>query len=165
MARLASRMRAEMRNMELLFDIGWFVRRGTSCVAAPLMASVFVLLQSVNGIYAVAHLERERHPKQVPSTSKTEVASKKSLGRSSSFDPACAAAFGRAVRAERLAREIAQDQFALLANIDRSYYGKLERGERQPSLGIIFRVAKAFDLPASELIDRVEAELGGSSGG
>lgn len=118
-----------------------------------------MLLQSVNGIYAVSRLERERHPKQVASTTKTETISKKPPGRSSSFDPACAVAFGRTVRAERLAREIAQDQFALLANIDRSYYGKLERGERQPSLGIIFRVAKAFDIPASDLIERVESEL------
>lgn len=99
-----------------------------------------------------------RHPKQVPSSSQIQLG-KKPQKRSSSFDPMCAAAFGRVIRAERVAREIAQDQFALMANIDRSYYGKLERGERQPSLGIILRVAAAFGLSAAFLITRVEAEI------
>jgi transcriptional regulator with XRE-family HTH domain len=40
-----------------------------------------------------------------------------------------AKAFGAVVRAEREQRGIAQDAFALLAHVDRSYYGKLERGE------------------------------------
>jgi len=58
-----------------------------------------------------------------------------------------------------MARGVAQDEFALLANIDRSYFGKLERGERQPSLALIFRIAKGLELAASELLQRVEVAI------
>ena len=63
------------------------------------------------------------------------------------------------MRAERLKRELAQDEFALLANIDRSYFGKLERGERQPSLALILRVSVALDMSASSLLAKVERVL------
>lgn len=66
------------------------------------------------------------------------------------------------IRAERLKQGIAQDQFALLANVDRSYYGKLERGERQPSLALMLRIAGGLGLPASEVLARVEGVLAGT---
>jgi transcriptional regulator with XRE-family HTH domain len=67
------------------------------------------------------------------------------------------------IRAERLKQAIAQDQFALMANVDRSYYGKLERGERQPSLALMLRVAGGLGLPASEILARVERLLAGNT--
>ena len=70
-----------------------------------------------------------------------------------------AAAFGHAVRAERMKQGIAQDAFALLANVDRSYFGKLERGERQPSLSLILRIAQGLGVSASDLIEHVERAL------
>lgn len=70
-----------------------------------------------------------------------------------------ASAFGEVIRAERVRQGIAQDQFALLANVDRSYYGKLERGERQPSLALILRIAGGLGVTASDLIGRVETCL------
>ena len=70
-----------------------------------------------------------------------------------------AAVFGEVIRAERVRQAIAQDQFALLANVDRSYYGKLERGERQPSLALIMRIARGLGVPASEIIALVEERL------
>jgi transcriptional regulator with XRE-family HTH domain len=63
------------------------------------------------------------------------------------------------IRAERIKQEIAQDQFALLADVDRSYYGKLERGERQPSLALILRIAGGLGVAASDLIGRTELVL------
>lgn len=81
--------------------------------------------------------------------------------RAKSFDPLAAQAFGSAVRASRHELGLAQDEFAVLANVDRSYFGKLERGERQPSLGLMLRIAAALGLPCSELVKRVEAELAG----
>jgi XRE family transcriptional regulator, regulator of sulfur utilization len=79
-----------------------------------------------------------------------------STKRATSFDPAVARAFAEVIRGERVQREIAQDQFALLANVDRSYYGKLERGERQPSLVLLLRIAKALELTGAELVAKVE---------
>ena len=79
--------------------------------------------------------------------------------RGKSFDPETAVAFGLVIRSERIRQEIAQDQFALLADVDRSYYGKLERGERQPSLALILRIAGGLGVAASDLIGRTELIL------
>jgi len=45
---------------------------------------------------------------------------------------------------------------ALQAGVDRSYLGKLERGERQPSLGILLRIAGALGVSGAELVHRAE---------
>lgn len=54
---------------------------------------------------------------------------------------------------------MAQDQLALLADVDRSYYGKLERGERQPSLALLLRIADALEVTGGELVTMVEARM------
>lgn len=79
--------------------------------------------------------------------------------RATSFEPIAAAIFGEVIRAERVRQAIAQDQFALLANVDRSYYGKLERGERQPSLALILRIAGGLGISASNIIALVEERI------
>jgi XRE family transcriptional regulator, regulator of sulfur utilization len=79
--------------------------------------------------------------------------------RATSFDPQIAKAFGLVVRAMREELGIAQDAFALAAGVDRSYYGKLERGERQPSLSIFLRVSTALGSPGSLVLEAVEKQL------
>ena len=81
--------------------------------------------------------------------------------RSDSFDPIIAQACGAVLRQWRNEKAIAQDAFALLAGIDRSYYGKLERGERQPSLAVLMRCAAAFEQPAASLVASIESRLRG----
>lgn len=83
----------------------------------------------------------------------------RSAKRAKSFEPDVASAFGAIVRAERLKMGVAQDQFALLANVDRSYFGKLERGERQPSLGLLLRIAGALQITGGEIVKRVEKQM------
>lgn len=48
---------------------------------------------------------------------------------------------------------------ALEAGVDRSYFGKLERGERQPSLSILLRIAGALGVSGAELVKRAEVEI------
>lgn len=79
--------------------------------------------------------------------------------RATSFEPEVAKAFGAVIRTERERLQMAQDQFALVAHVDRSYYGKLERGERQPSLGLLLRVAAGLGVPAADLVRAVESRL------
>lgn len=79
--------------------------------------------------------------------------------RRESFDPRAALAFGVVARSNRVALGIAQDRLALLADVDRSYYGKLERGQRQPSLALILRVSAALQMSAADLVRQVEAQL------
>jgi XRE family transcriptional regulator, regulator of sulfur utilization len=99
-----------------------------------------------------------RQPLPVPSAKKI---SPKSLTivRATSFDPEVARAFGAVVRAERLKLGMAQDHFALQANIDRSYFGKLERGQRQPSLVLMLRIAHGLGCSGAQLMARVEQAL------
>ncbi|MBL8307025.1 MAG: helix-turn-helix transcriptional regulator [Rubrivivax sp.] len=92
---------------------------------------------------------------QQPTTSTTRVRAP----RATSFDPKTAKAFGQVLRALRERGGLAQDQFALLACIDRSYYGKLERGERQPTLGLLLRAANALGLPGATLVAATEELL------
>lgn len=89
----------------------------------------------------------------------TPTPKKLTTGRPPSFEPLPAKAFGLTIRGLREERGIAQDAFALLAKVDRSYYGKLERGERQPTLGLMLRIATALGVPASELVAQTEMRL------
>ncbi len=54
---------------------------------------------------------------------------------------------------------VAQDAFALAASVDRSYYGKLERGERQPSLALLLRIAAGLGISGADLVGRTEATI------
>lgn len=65
----------------------------------------------------------------------------------------------QAIRSTREAQGHSQDGFALLAGVDRSYYGKLERGERQPTVALLLRVANALGVPGSALLAQAEALL------
>jgi transcriptional regulator with XRE-family HTH domain len=66
------------------------------------------------------------------------------------------AAFGQAIRELREERGISQEAFALKSGIDRSHYGGMERGERNPSLTSIIKIANALDVPPSEIHTRAE---------
>lgn len=70
-----------------------------------------------------------------------------------------AQAFGETVRALRVKQGDAQDAFALKANVDRSYYGKLERGERQPSLALLLRISTQLGISGASLLERTEVTL------
>ena len=67
------------------------------------------------------------------------------------------AAFGRAISELREERGISQETFALQCGIDRSHYGGMERGERNPSLSTVLKIATTLDVPASEVLARAEA--------
>lgn len=61
-------------------------------------------------------------------------------------------AFGARVRELRVARGISQEALAHAADLDRSYVGGVERGERNVSLDYIHRIARALGASASELV-------------
>ena len=68
-------------------------------------------------------------------------------------------AFGRAIREIRHQRGISQEELALRADVQRSYLGGIERGERNPSLANIVKIAQTLEVSPSEILRRAESEL------
>ena len=61
--------------------------------------------------------------------------------------------FGDRVRELRQGLELSKDKFAAQCEMDRTYMGGIERGERNLALRNIERIAKALDISISELMD------------
>ena len=57
-------------------------------------------------------------------------------------------AFGRRLRRLRRERDLSQEELGLRADLDRNYVGGIERGERNPTLVNICRLAGALFLCA-----------------
>lgn len=62
------------------------------------------------------------------------------------------AAFGQAVKSYRTAAGLTQEQAAVLAGLNVSYYGTVERGEKNMSLLNILDVCRALKVPPSRLL-------------
>ena len=60
--------------------------------------------------------------------------------------------FGQLVRKYRKERNMSLEQLALLCNMDRSYLGRIERGEVNPTLEKIYELATALEIMPKELL-------------
>ena len=61
--------------------------------------------------------------------------------------------FGARVKKLRLARNWTQEDLARRADVHRTYIGSIERSERNVSLLNVARIAKAFGIPITALLD------------
>lgn len=61
------------------------------------------------------------------------------------------ARFGKTLRELRTERGLSQDELAARAGLDRNYIGMIERGERNPAIVNVVKIAQALDVPPSEL--------------
>jgi len=61
--------------------------------------------------------------------------------------------FGLRVRKLRKDRNLSQEALALLADIDRTYIPSIEKGERNVSITIAAKIAKALTISIKELFD------------
>ena len=59
--------------------------------------------------------------------------------------------FGARVRELRLEMKLSQEKFAAKCNLDRTYLGSVERGERNIALRNIEKIAKALKISISDL--------------
>ena len=64
--------------------------------------------------------------------------------------------FGRKVRKFRLLRSLSQESLADKTGIHRTYIGGIERGERNPTLLMIHRIAKSLGIDLPELFTEGE---------
>lgn len=70
------------------------------------------------------------------------------------------AAFGTRVRKLRLKLGLSQEQFAARAQLDRSYLGSIERGERNVTLTKVYQIADALEVRPGDLLP---PKLGGTT--
>ncbi len=73
-------------------------------------------------------------------------------------------AFGKTVRALREAAGYSQERFAAEIRVHRTYMGTLERGEVNPTLEKIARIARGLRLTLTTLFQAVEAGHPGALG-
>lgn len=66
-------------------------------------------------------------------------------------DEAIKAAFGQRVRDLRAEKGLSQEALALACDLDRTYIGGIERGERNVSIVNIHKIAGALGVPVREL--------------
>ena len=59
--------------------------------------------------------------------------------------------FGKAVRSKRHKLGVSQEEFADMCQLDRTYIGGIERGERNVALVNIEKITKALKTSLSEL--------------
>lgn len=61
--------------------------------------------------------------------------------------------FGQRVQQLRKRLGLTQAQFSYQCEINRTYMGAIERGEKTPSLAIIIKIAKGLGMSLSELFN------------
>lgn len=62
-------------------------------------------------------------------------------------------AFGKRVAELRKSAGYSQEKFAFKCNVDRTYIGTIERGEKSPTLNTIDKIARALGITKSELFN------------
>jgi len=60
--------------------------------------------------------------------------------------------FGENIKKFRKERKLTQEALADASEIERSYMGTIERGERNPTLLKVYRIAKALKVSAEQLL-------------
>jgi transcriptional regulator with XRE-family HTH domain len=67
-----------------------------------------------------------------------------------------AIAFGKVIRELRVKAGFTQEQLGFEADLRRTFISVLERGQQQPTLTTIMKLATALNTTATEVIARVE---------
>lgn len=64
--------------------------------------------------------------------------------------------FSEKLRAIRTSKKISQDKLAVATKIDRSYVGRIDRGEVNITLDILYKIAIALDCEPTDLLPNLE---------
>lgn len=60
--------------------------------------------------------------------------------------------FGARVQAVRKEKRISQEELAQMLSMHRTYIGMIERGERNPTIRSLYKIAKALKVDAADLL-------------
>lgn len=67
---------------------------------------------------------------------------------------------GRAIKSIRLRHGLSQEKLSFLADLDRSYVGGVERGERNVSFINLLKLTNALGVTLADLFDKYEGSDG-----
>ncbi len=67
--------------------------------------------------------------------------------------------FGKAIRRRRRELDLSQEVLAERAELHRTYISEIERGEVNPSLEIVERLANALDISIAEFFSNYNVEI------
>lgn len=59
---------------------------------------------------------------------------------------------GKNIRALRKTSGLSQEQLALRADINASYMGQVERGEKNPTIDVLSKISSALGMPLEQII-------------
>ena len=62
---------------------------------------------------------------------------------------------GKRIRTQRKSIGLTQEALALVANVDRSYFGAVERGERNVTFTVLCRLCLALQCDVAKLTDNL----------
>jgi len=65
---------------------------------------------------------------------------------------------GKIIKQIREDKKMSQEVLSGLANIDRSHLSKIELGLRSPTLNLLYKLADAMEISASDILYNAEAE-------
>ncbi|MCA0755343.1 helix-turn-helix domain-containing protein [Paenibacillus sp. N4] len=75
-----------------------------------------------------------------------------------------AARIGENIRQLRKRRGLSQEQLALRAEINPSYMGQVERGEKNPTIDVLGKIALALQMPIEQIVGVIsEADSPGAA--
>lgn len=72
------------------------------------------------------------------------------------MDPAIA--FGRVLRRLRMEAGYTQEQLGFEAEVERNFVSLIERGVNQPTIRVIFKLARALNVEPAEMVAMVQTE-------
>jgi len=68
-------------------------------------------------------------------------------------------AVGAELKACRQRKQISQEQLGFDAGVHRTYVSLIERGEKSPTLGVVFRLCRALDVPPAKFVKNVQLRM------
>ncbi len=68
-------------------------------------------------------------------------------------------AVGAELKACRLKKRISQERLGFDAGVHRTYVSLIERGVKSPTLGVLFRLCQALDVPPAKFVRNVQLRI------
>ena len=66
---------------------------------------------------------------------------------------------GSVIRQLREEKKISQEVLSGLADVNRSYLSKIELGLKNPTITVLYKLANALNVQASDILRTVESEM------